>query len=294
MLPVGLLVGRYAFRFITNVPKAMLVPLIAFMTVIGSFAIHASPHDVLVMVALGLMGWAAALAGFGASPIVLGLVLGQIAEQGFMRAWMIGGARGDFMGQLLLNRPISWGIVALILLTMLFPLLRSRASQRRAALNIVAETTVPQRVVDRAGLVGSVAFLGLAVMMLMQARELSTMAAAFPFAIGGMMAVLSVVQIIRSLIGQGGINAEGGSADATTRGFVLAGTMLGWALLFPQLGLFVTSLAACILLMLTGQFGRLTTRRLAVYLACIVTMVVIFYLTLDRVLNVPLPQALLF
>jgi putative tricarboxylic transport membrane protein len=46
---------------------------------------------------------------------VLGLVLGQIAEQGFVRAWMIGGARGDFMGQLIINRPISWAIVALIL-----------------------------------------------------------------------------------------------------------------------------------------------------------------------------------
>lgn len=295
MLPVGLLVGRYAFRFITNVPKAMLVPLIAFMTVIGSFAIHASPHDVLVMVVLGLVGWAAALAGFGASPIVLGLVLGQIAEQGFMRAWMIGGARGDFMGQLLLNRPISWVIVALILLTMMLPLLGRRASRRLATLNLAGDNAVrPTREVDRAGLVGSVAFLGLAIVMLMQARGLSTMAAAFPFAIGGAMALLSVLQILRSLRGQGGINAEGGSVGTTMRGFVLAATMLGWALIFPHLGLFVTSLVASTILMLTGQFGRLTMRRLATYLACLLAMVVIFYLTLDRVLNVPLPQALLF
>lgn len=294
MLPVGLLVGRYAFRFITNVPKAMLVPLIAFMTVIGSFAIHASPHDVLVMVVLGLIGWAAALAGFGASPIVLGLVLGQIAEQGFMRAWMIGGARGDFMGQLLLNRPISWGIVALILLTMLLPLLRKRSPRQVAALTAGGDDTAPRVVVDRAGVVGSVVFLMLAIVMLMQARGLSNMAAAFPFAIGGALAALSVLQILRSLRGRGGINAEGGGADGTMRGLVLAGTMLGWALIFPHLGLFITSLAACIILMLTGQFGRLTPRRLAVYLACILAMVVVFYLTLDRVLNVPLPQALLF
>lgn len=296
MLPVGLIVGRYAFRFITNVPKAMLVPLIAFMTVIGSFAIHANPHDVLVMVVLGLVGWVAGRAGYGASPIVLGLVLGQIAEQGFMRAWMIGNARGDFMGQLLLNRPISWAIVALILLTMMLPLLRRRTTARLAAGEAPRDTAVApaRRPVDRAGLAGSVAFLGVAIMMLMQARVLSPMAGAFPYAIGGALAVLSVLQILRSLRGEGGTNSESAGADGTVRGIVLAGTMLAWALLFPHMGLFVTSLVASITLMLTGQFGRLSARRLAVYLACLLAMVVGFYLTLDRVLNVPLPQALLF
>ena len=295
MLPVGLIVGRYAFRFITNVPKAMLVPLIAFMTIIGSFAIHANPHDVVVMVVLGLIGWAAGLAGFGASPIVLGLVLGQIAEQGFMRAWMIGGARGDFLGQLLVNRPISWGILALIVLTMMLPLLRVRTAQRLAQQDVTRDgPAVAHRQIDRAGMAGSVVFLVLAVWMLLQAQGLSVMAAAFPYAVGAALGILSLLQILRSLRGHGGINAEGGSADGTVRGFALAGTMLAWALLFPTIGLFVTSLIACIVLMLTGQFGRLTVPRLATYLACILVMVTAFYMTLDRVLNVPLPQALLF
>lgn len=291
MLPVGLIVGRYAYRFIVNVPKAILVPLIAFMTVIGSFAIHANPHDVVVMVVLGLIGWTAGLAGFGASPIVLGLVLGQIAEQGFMRAWMIGGARGDFLGQLLLNRPISWGIVALILLTMMLPLLRMRRGGR---VRQSVSAQVAGRSVDRAGLAGSVVFLVLAVVILLQARGLSIMAAAFPYAIGTGLALLSLIQILRSLRGQGGENAERVSADGTGRGLALAGTMLGWALIFPHLGLFVTSVLACTILMLTAQFGRLTGPRLAGYLASILVMVGLFYITLDRVLNVPMPAALLF
>ncbi|MGE5766096.1 MAG: tripartite tricarboxylate transporter permease, partial [Bacteroidota bacterium] len=33
MLPVGLVLGRYAYRFIVTVPKALLVPTVAFMTV---------------------------------------------------------------------------------------------------------------------------------------------------------------------------------------------------------------------------------------------------------------------
>jgi putative tricarboxylic transport membrane protein len=133
MLPLGLLIGRYAYRFIVDTPKALLVPLIAFMTVVGSFAIHSNPHDVVVMVSMGVLGWLLGLAGYGPSPIVLGLVLGQIAEQGFMRAYLIGGARGNFGGQLLFDRPISWGIVALILLTFCVPLIKQlRASGNKA------------------------------------------------------------------------------------------------------------------------------------------------------------------
>jgi putative tricarboxylic transport membrane protein len=130
MFPVGLFIGRYAFRFIAATPKALLVPLIAFMTVLGSFAVHNHPNDVVIMVVLGVIGWGLNRLGYGPSPIVLGLVLGQIAEQGFVRAWMIGSARGDFFGQLLLSRPISWGILALILLTVFLPLLRRALSRR--------------------------------------------------------------------------------------------------------------------------------------------------------------------
>ncbi|MDZ5695923.1 tripartite tricarboxylate transporter permease [Chelativorans sp. M5D2P16] len=132
MLPVGLLIGRYAYRFIVNTPKALLVPLIAYMTVVGSYAIHANPHDVAIMVIMGVVGWLLGLAGYGPSPIVLGLVLGQIAEQGFMRAYLIGRAQDNFGGQLLFDRPISWGIVALILITLCVPIIRQlRAGARK-------------------------------------------------------------------------------------------------------------------------------------------------------------------
>lgn len=132
MLPVGLLVGRYAYRFIVSIPKAVLVPLIAFMTVLGSFAVNNNPQDVGLMVIVGLIGWLLGRAGYGPSPIVLGLVLGQIAEQGYVRAYMIGTARGDFAGQLLLDRPISWGILLLILATLSMPILRARRGRKEA------------------------------------------------------------------------------------------------------------------------------------------------------------------
>ncbi|WP_372799930.1 tripartite tricarboxylate transporter permease [Paracoccus seriniphilus] len=290
MLPTGLVVGRYAFRFIANVPKAMLVPLIAYMTIVGSFAIHSNPHDVLVMVVMGLVGWVAARGGYGASPIVLGLVLGQIAEQGFMRAWMIGGARGDFMGQLLLNRPISWGIVALIAVTLCLPLLRRK---RMAEVTATAVQTQAGARADMPGLTGAVVFLFLGLWILLQARTLSTMAAAFPLAVGGAMILLSALQILRSWRGGGLAGMEASDDDATGRGLVLALTMLGWALIFPHLGMFTTSLIACAILTVTGLFERPGFARMMTYGTGVLVMVSAFYLLMVRVLNIPMPIGIL-
>src|SRR3546814_6288376 len=77
MLTAGLVIGRYAYRFIVTVPKALLVPTVAFMTVIGSYAIRNSISDVVLMIILGVMGWVLGRFGFAASPIVLGLILGD-------------------------------------------------------------------------------------------------------------------------------------------------------------------------------------------------------------------------
>ncbi|NQW95177.1 MAG: tripartite tricarboxylate transporter permease, partial [Polaromonas sp.] len=82
MLPVGLLLGRYAYKSIVRIPKSLLVPTVAFLTILGSFAIHSNTHDMQMMFVLGVMAWVLQRYGFAPSPIVLGLVLGQIAEQG--------------------------------------------------------------------------------------------------------------------------------------------------------------------------------------------------------------------
>jgi putative tricarboxylic transport membrane protein len=94
MLPVGLVMGRYAYKSIVHIPKSLLVPTVAFLTVLGSFAIHSNPGDTQMMVLLGIAAWVLQRYGFAPSPIVLGLVLGQIAEQGFVQTYMIGSATG--------------------------------------------------------------------------------------------------------------------------------------------------------------------------------------------------------
>ena len=125
MLPTGLLIGRYAYRTIVTVPKTLLVPTVAFMTIIGSFAIRNNVSDVIIMIVLGVLGWILNRFGFTPSPIVLGLILSRIAEQGFVQGWTIGAATENLTG-MFFGRPIALGIIAFIFISLFYPLIAKR------------------------------------------------------------------------------------------------------------------------------------------------------------------------
>ncbi|WP_455384656.1 tripartite tricarboxylate transporter permease [Acidihalobacter prosperus] len=130
MLPIGLLIGRYAFRSIVTFPKAVLVPIVAFMTIIGTYAIRNSVADVVIMIGLGILGWGLDRFGFKPSPIVLGLILGPIAEQGFVQGWMIGSATGSPVAAFFTG-PLTIGIIVLTLFSLVYPLLIKRLRKTR-------------------------------------------------------------------------------------------------------------------------------------------------------------------
>ena len=122
---MGLLIGRYAYKSIVTIPKAVLVPTVGFMTIIGTYAIRNSISDVTIMICLGIFGWVVSRFGFAASPIVLGLILGPIAEQGFVQSWIIGSATENLTG-MFFGRPISQAIVVFTLLSLFYPLYSAR------------------------------------------------------------------------------------------------------------------------------------------------------------------------
>src|SRR3546814_8290666 len=95
MLPIGLLLGRYAFRTVIAVPKYVLVPMIALMLILGTYAIQKSLGDAGIMLGLGVAAWLLSRVVFGLAQIVLGVFLGPIAEQGLVQARLIGGGTGE-------------------------------------------------------------------------------------------------------------------------------------------------------------------------------------------------------
>lgn len=90
MLGLGLLGARLWIK-VTEIPKKILLPLILTISIVGSFSVQYSMFDVIACVGFGAIGWILKKYGFPPAPIVLGMVLGKLAETNFRRAVIMGG-----------------------------------------------------------------------------------------------------------------------------------------------------------------------------------------------------------
>jgi putative tricarboxylic transport membrane protein len=301
MLPAGLLIGRYAYSSVVAIPKAMLAPTIALLTVIGSFAIHSSVHDVQLMVGLGITAWVLARYGFAPSPIVLGLVLGQIAEQGFVQTYLIGNASGRTL-EMFFGRPISIGIIVAAAVTLLYPMVAERLAKRRLIATAVAapvgEDSVPDAPKgdrDVAGLICAGGFVLLGLFIFFGARGMSDVGSIFPTTIAVGMIVFSLALIATILTGRAAPamrreESEGGSRHRLG----LAAVMAAWVGLLPLLGFVASSLAAFIAIMVIADYDRPGPRTWAIWILSGIAIVLAFWWIMADVLLLRVPTGILF
>ncbi|WP_018924998.1 tripartite tricarboxylate transporter permease [Salsuginibacillus kocurii] len=120
LLIIGLIGTRFFVRAL-NVPISYLVPVIAVLAVMGSYAIRNSFVDVYIMLACGIVGYFLIKVGIHVAPIVLGLILGVIAEQGFVSS-VIETGTGDNLFTLFFTRPITVILIILTVLSLFTPL----------------------------------------------------------------------------------------------------------------------------------------------------------------------------
>ena len=83
------------FPMILKVPSPVLFPLILALCFIGSFSLSNSSYDMLVALCFGIIGYFLRKSGFPPAPIVLGVILGPIAEDVLGRALII--SHGDWL-----------------------------------------------------------------------------------------------------------------------------------------------------------------------------------------------------
>ncbi|SDP64481.1 tripartite tricarboxylate transporter permease [Desulforhopalus singaporensis] len=116
-VPVGLFMAKYCVRLI-QIPRSILAPAIMAMAVIGSYAIRGSMEDVWIMLFIGFCGFVMHFFAVPRAPMVLGLVLGTMAEGELSRSLsLIHGDVGAFLIQLV-TRPISLVILILCILSL--------------------------------------------------------------------------------------------------------------------------------------------------------------------------------
>lgn len=118
------LVRMRAMVKIMDVPQHYLWPTILVFCVVGTYATTNNVFTVIVMLGAGVLGLLMKRAGFPAGPVVLGLLLGPLAEANLRRALLIDGPSG------LVTNPISAVLLVLVVLALLAPLVRRLRSRR--------------------------------------------------------------------------------------------------------------------------------------------------------------------
>ncbi|GAA3750188.1 tripartite tricarboxylate transporter permease [Salinactinospora qingdaonensis] len=114
---------------VVAVPVQILVPAIAGLAVVGSFAIRNNIFDVYLMFIIGVAGYLLTKVGVPVAPVALGIILGPIVESGLDTALSM--AQGSSYMEVFVLRPISAGLILLTVASIVWTVLSRRAERRR-------------------------------------------------------------------------------------------------------------------------------------------------------------------
>jgi len=179
---------------ITRIRGTLLVPFILTLVYVGAFAEKNVFQDLGVVLAFGALGVAMARLGWPRPPLLLGLVLGPLAENRlFLSTDNYGAAWLARPGVLLL---LGLGVVGLV-----FSLTRGRG--HRATLVAPGSVAPPRGLRLDRGTAFSFAVVLLLLWALWQSRGFGMRAGLFPWAVIGPALLLAIVQFGRDLSGHG-------------------------------------------------------------------------------------------
>jgi putative tricarboxylic transport membrane protein len=104
---------------ILRIPFSVIAPVIVVICAIGAYTVHSSMFDVVLMLVFGVLGYLFKKLKYPLAPLVLALVLGDMAEASFRQAMLLSqGSLGIFW-----SNPLVGSITGLAMLLLLWPLL---------------------------------------------------------------------------------------------------------------------------------------------------------------------------
>ena len=113
---------------ILRIPTPYLYGGILLFATVGTYGISRSVFDLVMLYGIGLVGFFMRRYDFPTSPVIIGMILGPLAEQQFRRAMTM--SQGDL--SVFATRPISATLLALALIAIAAPIVLSFLRNRRA------------------------------------------------------------------------------------------------------------------------------------------------------------------
>ncbi|MGF1526278.1 MAG: tripartite tricarboxylate transporter permease [Candidatus Competibacterales bacterium] len=127
MVEICLSTLRFFLKVIL-LPRAVLVPAVMVCCVVGAFALNNRASDIYLLALMGVVGYGLRKLDYPLAPLVLGVILGPIAEVNLRRALMIDGDWAVFF-----TRPGALLLWALALISLGAGIYRHRRAQSTAS-----------------------------------------------------------------------------------------------------------------------------------------------------------------
>jgi putative tricarboxylic transport membrane protein len=111
-----------------EIPRPQLYAGILVFATMGVYGMRQSAFDVFLLYAIGLLGFLMRRYGFPTAPVIVGMILGPLAEEQMRRSLAI--SQGEW--SVFVKHPISAALFAITLAVLVLPLIVRYARARRA------------------------------------------------------------------------------------------------------------------------------------------------------------------
>ncbi len=118
------------FAKVNQIPQNFLASGILVLTVLGAFSCSNSYADVVIMLCCGILGYLLRFMKIDLSAVVLGYILGPIAERGFVRTVIMEGSIGGALASIVV-RPICIVLIVMSLFFLVLPIYNARKEKAR-------------------------------------------------------------------------------------------------------------------------------------------------------------------
>lgn len=185
---------------VTQVRGSIIIPIILILIYLGAYAEKNAFEDMIIVLFFGALGWVMEKLQWPRPPVLLGLVLGPLAENRLFLST-------DNYGWAWTTR---FGVIAIFVLTLFgtfYPMIKSRRSAREKARTEGAAETRDEAQSRRQMHIGAAALFTLTAIVLLalalwQSRNFGYRAGLFPWVIGTPTLILALAQLGRDLYGK--------------------------------------------------------------------------------------------
>jgi putative tricarboxylic transport membrane protein len=117
MWVVGMLMARQVVK-VLRIPTQIFMPIIGMLCMIGSYALGLNIYNLYLMLPVGIISYFLIEMGYPIAPLVIGVILGPMADENLRRALMV--SQGSFFP--IFTRPVSLILFLIIVWTVVSPL----------------------------------------------------------------------------------------------------------------------------------------------------------------------------